>query len=454
MFPGGSGEQSETNVKFPKRLRYRGRGKTLATIYKGDNPTQPYNVYWRVRVDGKPRSRFKSFASFTEAKRFADKIVNDIGKGVLASTLSPGQAADALNALEELQRFYQATGNRLSIRFTVGAYCEAARKLQGRPLAEAVDGYLRSVVSVKRVDLAEAVQEFVAVNKPRTVAPTGQRPEIGSGYARQKGKMLQKFAAMFPGHAVCDLTKGHLDKFMNALPTMPRRPAVSPKSRNHHRAAVKQFLNWATRKDYLPIGHRLFEADTMRMETTNGGATEFYTPRELRDMLETADGAMQPLIAIGGMAGLRVAELLRLDWADVWHVKGHIEVTAGKAKTRQRRLVGICPALAAWLRPFRTMTTGKLWNTTESKFQKRFDAISEQAGLTRKRNGLRHSFCTYHFALHANENLTAQQAGNSPGMVHEHYKGLATRKEAAKFFAIRPAKSASNIIELQNRTAL
>jgi len=32
----------------------------------------------------------------------------------------------------------------------------------------------------------------------------------------------------------------------------------------------------------------------------------------------------------------------------------------------------------------------------------------------------------------ANENLTAQQAGNSPSMIHAHYKGLATKKEAEK----------------------
>jgi hypothetical protein len=38
--------------------------------------------------------------------------------------------------------------------------------------------------------------------------------------------------------------------------------------------------------------------------------------------------------------------------------------------------------------------------------------------LRRKPNGLHHSFCTHHFAAHGNENLTAQQAGNSPGMLH------------------------------------
>ena len=87
------------------------------------------------------------------------------------------------------------------------------------------------------------------------------------------------------------------------------------------------------------------------------------------------------MIAIGGLAGLRTAELLRLDWADVWRVPGHIEITAGKSKTRQRRLVEICPALAAWLEPFRTLTTGKLWTGARNQH---FKNISWNCAKTRK----------------------------------------------------------------------
>ena len=47
-------------------------------------------------------------------------------------------------------------------------------------------------------------------------------------------------------------------------------------------------------------------------------------------------------------------------------------------------------------------------------------------------------FCTYHFALHDNENLTAAQAGNSPAVIHSAYKGLATKAEAKKWFNVKP----------------
>jgi hypothetical protein len=50
--------------------------------------------------------------------------------------------------------------------------------------------------------------------------------------------------------------------------------------------------------------------------------------------------------------------------------------------------------------------------------------------------------------LHGNENLTAAQAGNSPAMIHQHYKGLATKVEAEKWFSVHPTEAAHNVIPL------
>jgi hypothetical protein len=42
--------------------------------------------------------------------------------------------------------------------------------------------------------------------------------------------------------------------------------------------------------------------------------------------------------------------------------------------------------------------------------------------------------------LHADENKTAQQAGNSPAMIHAHYKGLAKKSDAENWFNVVPRK--------------
>jgi integrase len=183
------------------------------------------------------------------------------------------------------------------------------------------------------------------------------------------------------------------------------------------------FLTWCVKRDYLSPTHRLFEADSITTEAADTTELEYYRPEELQAMLERAanrtdpDQAdfkeLLPIIALGGLAGLRLEEILRLEWADVWRVSGHVEIKALKAKTRSRRLVEICPALEAWLEPFRK-SSGPIFAKSKDTFHESFtnlrELITTPAKIPARRNGLRHAFCTYHFALHANENLTAQQA--------------------------------------------
>ena len=435
-------------MKYPKRIRFR--GKVLATIYGKCKGRDSYRVAWQVAG----QRRMASFPSYSLAKRHADKLVKDLASGSQVTALQPAQARDALAALERLADFYRATGRRVSLLVAASEFVEASAKLNGRTLGEAVTGYLRNVASVKRKDIGEAVTEFLQSEEPRTKAGEGQRAQLSAKYAYTRALRLRKFADTFPGTAVCDLSKEHLDAFIGSLDKLKTktgkgRAAGSAKSRNHYRGTVQQFLQWAVRKDYLAPTHRLNEADAMRHEHANIADAEFYTPGEFAALLKNADETLCPVIAIGGLAGLRSAELLRLDWADIWRVPGHIEITAGKSKTRQRRLVEICPALQAWLEPYRVCERGKFWPGEERTFLEHYGELCETAKVTRKTNGLRHAFCTYHFAANANENLTAQQAGNSPAMIHAHYKGLATKADAEKWFAVIPPDAAKNVIPLR-----
>jgi integrase len=436
-FAQNSARSADKRVRFPVTIRHR---SSKAKIYR---PAGKFH-YYRVAYTVAGKRRMQTFAAYSDAKAAAERIVRDTASGSQAAALTASQSRDALAAFQRLESFRQATGRTVSLLAAVSEFVESAIKLHGRSLDEAIDGFLRTVVSVTRKDIAEAVAEFLQADAPRTKAAPGQRAQLSAKYAYNRKLQLDRFAAMFPNTAVCDLSKEHLDTFIASLDTVQTtsrngRAAGSAKSRNHYRATIRQFLQWAVRKDYLAPTHRLNEADSMRPERANTSTVELYTPGELAALLAAADDTLRPIIAIGGLAGLRTAELLRLDWADVWRVSGYIEVTAGKAKTRQRRLVETGPALAAWLENFRKFKTGKLWTGHEVTFQQHFDELCEAAAVTRKANGLRHAFCTYHFAAHANENQTAQQAGNSPAMIHAHYKGLATKADAEKWFNVKPS---------------
>jgi integrase len=143
---------------------------------------------------------------------------------------------------------------------------------------------------------------------------------------------------------------------------------------------------------------------------------------------------------------MRFKEITRLVWEDVLGRPDHIEVKAAKSKTRSRRLIPTCPALAAWLEPYRDRT-GLVWTKGYDMLHEDFAALRESLEIPNRRNGLRHAFVSAHFAAYSDENLTAAQAGNSPQMIHAHYKGLLTKAEGEAWFAVTPARAA-NVIPL------
>src|SRR5207248_4608051 len=85
-----------------------------------------------------------------------------------------------------------------------------------------------------------------------------------------------------------------------------------------------------------------------------------------------------PYIAIGLFAGLRRAEIERLDWSEVDFESGLIEVTARNAKTARRRHVTIQPNLREWLLPLRKHR-GNV--TPEATFRQAFNQARTAAGI-------------------------------------------------------------------------
>jgi integrase len=54
---------------------------------------------------------------------------------------------------------------------------------------------------------------------------------------------------------------------------------------------------------------------------------------------------------------------------------------------------------------------------------------------------LRHSYASHWLPAYKNEHDLAQQMGNSPSVIHRHYRGLVTESEAKRYWAISPERS-------------
>ena len=162
-------------------------------------------------------------------------------------------------------------------------------------------------------------------------------------------------------------------------------------------------------------------------------------------------------MALGAFAGLRSAEIERLEWADVDQARGHITISAAKAKTASRRIVPLLPNLAAWLAPY-AKKTGPVWKGKHCEFYEAQQATAaatasnDKPPVTWKTNALRHSFISYRVADIQNVAQVALEAGNSPQMIFSNYRELVAPADAATWFAIAP-QQAANVVTLKAAAA-
>ncbi len=421
-------------MQFPLKLKFR---RAEATIY-GKKKNFPW---YRLAYYFHGRRHLRAFKKLSDARKAAKSILRDMAKGSEAPSLSVKDARGAILALEELRNL--GTALQLlappNLAEAVTEYVEAKRRLGKRRLIEAVDGYLLTCAQIKRVSVRQAADEYLHERELRT-RPTepGKRPSLSPKIHYQDLLRLNRFAKHF-AMDVCDLGKSHFDLFFRE-----HLAGLMPKSLNHYRATLRQWLAYCATNDYLPVGHRLGEAVSLKNETVDGGEIEIYTAADFSALLAACDPLLRPFLAIGGLAGLRTQEILRLEWSDVWRRPGYIEVSRGKAKTRQRRLVPICAALKAWLEPYADRTEGPVWLHGERNAHEYYREAAAASKVARKDNALRHSFITYRLAVTGNEQKVAQEAGTSPAMIHSHYRALATPEEAAKWFEVAPLSANEN----------
>jgi integrase len=123
---------------------------------------------------------------------------------------------------------------------------------------------------------------------------------------------------------------------------------LSERSRRNHRDVLGFFFCWLVLKGYLPKGADLLEG-VQNYSARKIGEIEIYSPDELARLIAHADAAMLPFIVIQAFAGLRHAEVDRMDWQEIDLDYGFIEVVAAKSKTGERRLVPMHDNLKAWL---------------------------------------------------------------------------------------------------------
>jgi integrase len=299
----------------------------------------------------------------------------------------------------------------------------AVEKLKpfGRTIMDAVDHYVTHLKATEKSCTAvQLVKELLAAK---------EADGVSAYHLRDMRYRLGAFAEKFDGRMVATITSKEIDAWLRSRP-------LSGLTRNHYRQHMVAAFNFAVRQGYATANPAAGAAKAKVISAAPGILTVSETAR----LLEAATPDILPYIAIGLFAGLRRAELERLDWSEIDFESGLIEVKAKKSKTAQRRHVQIQPNLREWLMPLRKLK-GSVTSTLG--FRESWAQAREAAGITEwPDNALRHSFASYHLAHFKNAAATALELGHHDSRItFAHYRELVKPKEAERYWNIKPVTS-------------
>ncbi len=270
----------------------------------------------------------------------------------------------------------------------------------------------------------------------------GLRPRTLHGI----GWTLGLFSKATDNPHVHEVTAAQVEAFLRGLRAKNGTDKATRRSWEIHRGALHGFFAWASATDAAsnrpftfsnPVeGIRKFSARQVREEQDAKPATT--SPGDVLRMLSVLmrwrGGVLVRPFSLLYFAGIRPDELKRMNGreAQLVNMKTRtITIPANISKTKLERQVAISDNLAAWLKAFPGDLIPTNFEALNKKVRKHFELSHDEA---------RHSFISYHVALHRSIGDASLQAGNSESIVKRHYLNTHTRDEGGEFFRIIPGK--------------
>lgn len=420
---------------------YSGMKRTAAdswprTVRVGGTQVKVYRV---TRADGSPgfkvadysggSRRLLSFPTAAAALSEAERIARLMASGESHAASVSGKDVASYGRAMELLR---PTG--VSIELAAANFAKAFQILGGDRIIEAAEFFRQNnTENLPPRTVAEVADEFIAQRESR---------QASARYVNDLRSRLSKLVAAFQC-PIASVTSANVQEWLDGL-------KASPQTVKNHRTIAGTMFAFAERRGYIRKGANPVVA-TERVSVANGKGVEIYTPSQIASILSHAEPSILPCLAIAAFAGLRTAEIHRLEWKDVDLVNSHIVVAGEKAKTKSRRLVPISPNLKSWLAPY-VQSEGRLWNLTHFPYHQLCRKAATSAGIAWLDNALRHSYASYRLAQVQSAAQVALEMGNSPQIVFRHYREICRPAAAAAWFAVAP-QTPANVVALSQAVA-
>jgi integrase len=384
-------------------------GDTTVRIYaKGPNL---WTVKWREAGKARATSVTGKLEEAKEKAREKAKVLDAKSGGAIVTG----------EELELLRKVKQIAGER-SAFLLMDEVGQAIEDLRGHSIAKAVAFYVdRGPLLVEAVTVSDAVKRFLGgYGKKSAVTVAGLRKEL-EGFCGAYGQ--QELSSVSP-----DQLEGWIGRALeNGNPP-------SPRFFNNRLGTWNTFLRRCQKWKYLRPGGE-HPASHIEKQAIESKSPAILSIEKMKKLLEAVPSKLLPYVAVGGFAGVRPFEMLRLNWEDFdWRTNSlHVTLDAGK-KTGER-FVPLQPNLVEMLKPFRE-NKGKFCMTHSREM---VSNVAREKGIVTEwvQDVLRHSFCSYRLAQTSNIGLVAEEAGNSPNIIKKHYKKPMLKADGVEWFKIK-----------------
>jgi len=346
-----------------------------------------------------------------------------VGQQVSVRLQNGGPVDEVTKRDIELLRYCERTAEEFGV--TLAAAIEewaSARKVAGEiALSDAVRFYQANRTDLlPSRSLEQVVSEFLESRRASGVTKT---------YVQRSKEYLTRFTGQVSGN-IGDVTVAMINRFLQGQETL------GPVSKNGYRRCLVTMFGFAKRQGYLhPDKQTAAELSESFKEPETD--IEIFNVDEMEKLLLTAHARLLPVVAIGAFAGIRSAEIGRLNWEDIKWDRGHIELAGRKTKTRARRLAPLTDNLKAWLAPWR-QETGRI--VRMKGVSGALTDLGTKAGIEGgwRKNALRHSYISYRVAGTGDVARTSLEAGNSPEVIFKNYREVVGEDDSKAWFSMVP----------------
>lgn len=306
-----------------------------------------------------------------------------------------------------------------------------ARAVCGGPVLPAARAWADSNRAGRTVTVPEAVKAFLA-DKRR------HRVDTEASYE----SFLPFLAERFTG-PIATVSAGTLEDWIHERFKTGENKGAHPVTFNTARKRLVALWRWCRKKKYLPRNAQTEAELIERMEEPDleiGILTVADYARTLQ-LMRAEHPAHLAAAVLAGFCGLRRSELHAQEWADVYLDRSLLRVTLAKRNTPSKRFVQLTPAAVEWL----TLCdrSGELVSPPWGLDLIRRFCREAKPPIPCPENAFRHSFISYRVAATGDVAETALEAGNSPAIVHKHYRELVAKDEGRAWLELTPAKAAA-----------